>query len=72
MANKYGPTRGELWFRIWFSLVGVALMIGIVIVKGVPEGPAAIETFGIGTLFFGGSLVWNLRKLIRKDYPDAL
>ncbi len=72
MQKKFGPTRSEVLFRIWFSVVGIGFMIALLLYRGIPSGPAAVETFGIGTLFFGGSLFWNLRKLIRKDYSDAL
>ncbi len=30
MANKYGPTRGELWFRMAVGLVGFTVLIAAV------------------------------------------
>lgn len=65
MANKYGPTRGELWFRLCVGLLGLALLIGAVSARGMPSGPAMFEVIGIGGLFFGGSVglsAWRLWK----------
>ena len=65
MANKYGPTRGELWFRLVAGLAGMALLIGAVSVRGMPTGPALFEVIGVGGLFFGGTVglsAWRLLK----------
>ena len=70
--NKYGPTRGDLKFRLWFSVAGLAMMVGVLIYRGLPRDPAGYETIALATLFFGGTFVWTLRKLIRKDYSDGL
>ena len=72
MASKYGPTRKELLFRLWFSVAGLGLLIAAMLFRGLPQGPAAFETIGIASLFFGGTLIWTLRKLIKKDYSDGL
>lgn len=72
MNYKFGPTRAELKFRLIFSVAGLALMGAAVAYHGAPQGPAMIETIGIAGAFFGGTFVWSLRKLIRKDYSDAL
>ncbi|WP_299963194.1 hypothetical protein [uncultured Roseobacter sp.] len=69
--SKYGPTRNELWFRIYVSVAGLLLMIGGILYRGLPAGPVMIETIGIASAFFGGTLIWTLRKLMRKDYSDA-
>ncbi len=60
--SKYGPTRGELWFRFAFSAVGLALMAFAVFYRGF-HGIASVEIIGIAGAFFGGSLVWCLLKL---------
>ena len=70
MARKFGPTKGELTFRTIVSVCGLLLMIGVIWFRGAPSGPAAIETIALTTVFFGGTLIWSVRKIIRKDYPD--
>jgi hypothetical protein len=59
---KYGPSRGELWFRAGFSVAGLALLVAGISRNGV-SGPAWFEIVGIGCGFFGGSLIWTLWKL---------
>ena len=61
--NKFGPTRGDLMFRLLFSLGGLALVAGAVIVRGWPQGPGGWEAIGIATVFFGGTALWTLGKL---------
>ena len=63
MANKYGPTRGELWFRMAVGLVGFTVLIAAVSARGMPSGPALVEVVGIGGVFFGGTVVWAAWKL---------
>lgn len=68
--SKYGPDRKELWFRIWASLAGLVLLVIAIVVRGMPEGPAFFEVFGVAGLFLLGSLIWaiiKLRKLPPKD-----
>lgn len=72
MTNKYGPTTADLKFRLAFSVVGLALICGAIFYRGPPTGPGGWETIGIAALFFGGTFVWTLIKLIRKDHPDGL
>lgn len=69
--SKFGPTRSELRFRLWFSLAGIAFMVGGILVVGLPQDFVGFEVLVIATLFFGGTFVWTVRKLARKDYPDA-
>lgn len=71
MTNKHGPTRGDLLFRFWFSLAGFSLLIGALIFRGIPQGPAGWEAIGLATLFFGGTLIWTVWKLIRRDHSEA-
>jgi hypothetical protein len=71
MANRFGPTRGELWFRLVVSVGGLALVGVLVALHGIPSGPGLIEVLAIPLLLFGGTLVFSARKLIRRDHPDA-
>jgi hypothetical protein len=72
MSNKYGPTRGDLRFRLVFSIIGLAMTAGALVYHGLPTSAGAWEAIGIATLFFGGTFIWTLIKLIRKDHPDGL
>jgi xanthosine utilization system XapX-like protein len=63
--SKFGPDRGELRFRLVFSLVGLALLGVAVAIRGIPSGPALVEVFGIAGLFFGGTAVWTIWKLTK-------
>jgi len=70
--TKYAPTKSDLKFRLAFSLAGLAMMVGAVLYRGAPVGPAMFEILGISTVFFGGTAIWTIRKLIRKEYSDGL
>ncbi|MEO0390030.1 MAG: hypothetical protein AAF218_03725 [Pseudomonadota bacterium] len=72
MANKFGPSRKDLMFRLAVSVAGLLLLIGAILYRGLPIGPAGWEAIGISTVFFGGTLAWTLWKLIKKDYSDGL
>lgn len=67
--RKYGPTRGELWFRLWFSVAGLVFLLVAVAITGIPSGPAMVELFGIAGLFLGGTIVWAGRRLILRLHP---
>jgi hypothetical protein len=58
-----GPTRNELWFRLIFSLFGLALLSVAVWVRGIANAPALVEVMGIAGVFFGGTALWTIRKL---------
>lgn len=58
MVNKYGPARGDLWFRLLAGIVGFVLLIAAVTSRGVPSGPAMVEVVGFGGIFFGGTVLW--------------
>ena len=64
-----GPTRGELIFRLCFSLAGLALLVVAVTVRGIPSGPALFEVIGVAGAFFGGTAIWTILKL-RKSKGD--
>lgn len=63
MAQKYGPSRGDLMFRLWFSVAGLGFMVFAILYRGLPLGPAGVEAIGLALVFFGGTLLWTLRKL---------
>ena len=56
MANKFGPTRGELWFRMAVGVGGLGFLAYALSVRGMPSGPALFEVLGIGGVFFGGTI----------------
>lgn len=60
-----GPTRNELWFRLVFSLAGLALLIVVVLTRGISNAAALVEVVGIAGLFFGGTAIWSALKLWR-------
>jgi len=62
----YGPDRKELWFRLAFSLAGLALMAVALMRHGV-SGIAWAEIVGVAGLFFGGTAIWTALKLWRGD-----
>lgn len=61
--TKYGPSRGELRFRLGVSLLGLGVLVYIILTRGLPSGPAFFEVVGIGAAFFGGSAIWATRAL---------
>ena len=61
-----GPGRGELIFRLVFSLVGLGLIVVAVAVRGWPQGPALVEVIGVAGLFFGGTAIWTVMKLWKR------
>lgn len=58
-----GPTRNELWFRLAFSLFGLALLTVAILVRGIANSAALVEVVGIAGLFFGGTAIWAVHKL---------
>ena len=70
--NKHAPTKADLKFRLAFSLAGIALMVGGVFYRGMPQGPAFFEVIGIATAFFGGTAIWTIRKLMKGEFSDGL
>jgi hypothetical protein len=60
-----GPSRKELWFRLCFSLFGLALVVLTVVLRGISNAAALVEVVGIAGLFFGGTAVWTILKLRR-------
>ena len=70
MTPHYGPSRGELWFRLVVSLAGLAFVGVMVAVRGIPSGPGLVEVLAIPLLLFGGTITLSARKLIRRDHPE--
>ncbi|NKX44914.1 hypothetical protein [Roseicyclus persicicus] len=66
--SKFGPSHGELKLRLAISLAGLALLVGAYATNGI-GGIASLEIAIIGTAFFGGSAVWCILRLRRKDDP---
>lgn len=69
MKKTFGPTRGEHIFRLSAGIAGLALLGGTLVLMGVPRGPALVELFGFGGLFFAGSALWSGWKLVKRDHP---
>ncbi|TNF65091.1 MAG: hypothetical protein EP307_00605 [Rhodobacteraceae bacterium] len=72
MKPKFGPTKSDLRFRLAFSLAGLALLVGGILYRGIPHGPAFFEVIGVAGAFFGGTAIWTLRKLVKGEYSDGL
>jgi hypothetical protein len=66
VSNRFGPSRGEIKLRLAISLSGLAMLIGAYAFNGI-GGIASLEIAIIGTAFFGGSAIWCLVQLTRKD-----
>ncbi len=60
-----GPTKSELWFRLAFSLFGLALLGLAIAVRGIANSAALVEVVGIAGAFFGGTAIWSAMKLWR-------
>jgi len=68
--RRYGPSRGELWFWLVFSGLGLALVAGAILYRGMPSGPALFEVFLLPVGLFGWLGVRSVRRLIRRDHPE--
>ncbi len=66
MAGKYGPSRGELKFRLVFSSVGFVVLVVALLTQGL-DGLAWLEVGLFGGLFLGGSALWSAWKLWKGD-----
>lgn len=59
MAGRFGPTRGEHWFRLLFSLAGLALF-GVALTRhGLNNAAAWLEIGIFGGGFLVGSALWS-------------
>jgi hypothetical protein len=68
--RKFGPSRGEILFRLWASVAGLVLLAGALLLRGLPGGPAMFEIVAIAGAFFGGTLIWSLRILRKSRHDD--
>ncbi|MCR9126353.1 MAG: hypothetical protein NXH82_09500 [Rhodobacteraceae bacterium] len=71
-SNRHAPSRSELKLRLLFSMGGLALLGAALVYRGIPAGPALFEVIGVAGLFFGGTAVWTLKKLIKREHSDGL
>ncbi len=69
--SKFSPTRSDLRFRLAFSAAGLIMLVAALVFRGLPTTAGGWEAIGLATVFFAGTLVWTLRKLLRKEYGDA-
>ena len=70
--SKFDPPRSELIFRLWVSIAGLAMLVGAVAYRGWPSGIAMFEVVVIAGGFFGGTLIWTIRKLIKREDTDGV
>lgn len=68
--SKFGPSRSEIKFRLYASIVGLALLFGAIAFRGLPRGPAMFEVVAIAGAFFGGTLIWSVVKLRRMSTAE--
>jgi hypothetical protein len=66
---RHGPTRGELWFWLLVSALGLALVAVALFLRGMPEGPAVAEVAGIAGVVFGYLGGRSVKRLIRREHP---
>lgn len=66
---RFGPLRGELWFWLWASIGGLALMGFALFYRGFPGGPALAEVVALPMLAFGYLGGRSVKRLIRRQHP---
>ena len=69
MIRQFGPWRGELVFRDFVSVFGLAFVGFAVWYRGLPEGPGLFEVIGVAGALFGGTLGLSIWRLITRDHP---
>lgn len=69
--KKFGPTRAELKVRSIVGVIGLVMVAGALAFRGLPASAGGWEAIVIATLFFGGTLAWSIRKLMRGDHSDG-
>ncbi|UWQ17788.1 hypothetical protein [Jannaschia sp. M317] len=62
--RDFGPGLRETRLYLAVSVAGLGLLVLAVVLRGV-GGIAAIEVVGIAGAFFGGTVIWALRRLRR-------
>lgn len=68
MSKKSAPREGEHIPRLSASIAGLALLGVTLAVIGIPQGPALVELFGFGSLFFTGTVAWSGWKRLKRDH----
>jgi hypothetical protein len=66
---KYAASRGELQFWLILSLAGLCLMIGVLLKRGLPSGPAMFEVVALPSVFLGFLFIRSVKRLIRREHP---
>ena len=66
---RFGPTRGELWFWLWVSLGGLAVMGFALWLHGLPGGAALVEVVGLPILIFGYLGGRSAKRLTHRQHP---
>jgi hypothetical protein len=66
---KYAASRGELQFWLILSLAGLCLMIGVLLKRGLPSGPAMFELVALPSVFLGFLFIRSVKRLIRREHP---
>lgn len=66
---RFGPTRAELWFWLWLSAGGLALLAMAIFSRGLPTGPALVEVVAIAGLLFGYLGGRSIKRLMRREHP---
>lgn len=64
---KYGPSRGELWFRLIASVFGLGFVGVAIALRGVPSGPAFFELILLGGGFFVALGLFSARSLLKTN-----
>ncbi|MDJ0826203.1 MAG: hypothetical protein QNJ16_11935 [Rhodobacter sp.] len=65
--NRFGPSRKELVFRLYFALLGLILVAVALVYRGAPSAAALFEVGVIAGGFFGGTAIWSAWRLLRRD-----
>ena len=66
---RFGPTRGELWFWLCASALGLGFMAFAVTYRGFAGGPALAEVLALPMLAFGYLAGRSVKRLIRREHP---
>lgn len=53
---------------IGVSLAGLVLLMGALLFRGMPQGPAGWDAIGLASVFPGGTFAWILWKMVRRDH----
>lgn len=61
-----GPGQGELRVRLALVALGFVLILIAVVARGM-DGAATVEVLAIAGLFFGGSALFILRRMSRRE-----